>query len=406
MTAGRHSLGGFHVRRFVCVVTVVLVGTAGCDLGGGGDLPPFALLTTGANHSCALNPIGDLYCWGADSSGQLGLGGPSTTPRPNAALVTPLPRLVLVTSFSSHTCSIDFVNRKADCWGDNTSGQLGTADSLSRAIPTPVATAVSFATIAIGGKHTCGLVGADSTVACWGDNTFGQLGNNSNNPAVTPVTVDAGTVRFVSVASGGRHACALTPEGQAYCWGDNSEGQLGDGTTAPSNVPVPSAGALRFFRLVLGDAHTCGRTQASAVFCWGRGEEGQLGVSTPPETCGSTDCSTVPVQVTTTLQQITITAGAQHTCSISTARQAICWGRNTSGQLGTTTTALCNGIACSPTPIAVSGGIAFQSIVAGGSHTCAFANDASPYCWGANGSGQLGDGTTTNRSSPVRVLNP
>ncbi|MGH7754379.1 MAG: RCC1 domain-containing protein, partial [Gemmatimonadales bacterium] len=303
---------------------------------------------------------------------------------------------------------LDGVGREALCWGENGSGQLGLGDSSNRAVPTDVdLPGVTWATIAIGNTHTGALATNDSTVACWGDNTYGQLGDNSNNASPSPVTVASGAVRFVSVAAGGRHSCALNPEGQAFCWGDNSAGQLGDGTTVASNVPVPSAGALRFFRFVTGDAHTCGRTQASTVFCWGRGTEGQLGVSVPPETCpGTTPCSTLPVQVTTTFPQIWLTAGAQHTCSISTARQAICWGRNTTGQLGTTTTAQCNGIACSPTPIAVSGGESFQSIVAGGAHTCAFANDATPYCWGANGSGQLGDGTTTNRFAPVRVFNP
>jgi len=209
-----------------------------------------------------------------------------------------------------------------------------------------------------------------------------------------------GTAATPQVAAGGSHTCALLNTGVVNCWGGAWEGQLGNGTTTDSLVPVavdPFTGGATAVSITAGEDHTCAVLNTGAVNCWGAGWDGQLGNNT-------TASSLVPVLVGAftdgTTTAVSITAGAYHTCALLNTGAVNCWGYNAFGQLGNNTTA------SSSVPVLVgtfTGGATAVSITAGGNHTCAVLNTGAVNCWGYGGNGQLGDNTTNNRSAPVLV---
>ncbi len=202
------------------------------------------------------------------------------------------------------------------------------------------------------------------------------------------VTVRSIGLTAVTAADG--HACALTNDGAAWCWGSNDQGQLGDGSTAASLAPVPVAGGLTFTMLSAGAYNTCGLAPDGAAYCWGWNDVGQLGD-------GSTTNRFAPVAVSGGRQFASVSTGVAHACALTASGSAYCWGLNGSGQLGNGTTAN------SLTPVAVSGGLTFAAVSAGSTHTCGVTTGAVAYCWGENLWGELGDGSTTNRRTPVPV---
>ncbi len=245
--------------------------------------------------------------------------------------------VVKLVSGAIHTCVVTGAGG-VTCWGDGRFGQLGTPDALGCAashIPCsrePVAVvglSGDARDIAAGSDHTCALIETGS-VQCWGLNAAGQLGSETNEVcsfdaicSVTPVEVP-GLETIASLAAGGAHSCAVDAAGKASCWGDNSAGQLGNGTTiggsAPANVSPLGEGIEE---LAAGGMHTCALTEAGGVFCWGDNRFGQLGTETE-ESCGEPEaaCSTVPVAVPGLESGIAaVTAGATHTCADSDAHR-------------------------------------------------------------------------------------
>lgn len=251
--------------------------------------------------------------------------------------------------------------------------------------PVVVGGGITFTQLSSGGG-TCGVSqpvadgGAGGAVYCWGSNRFGQLGDGTTYDRPEPGLVKSGLV-FQSVSVGESHACALTLIGAAYCWGSNASGQLGDGTTTDRLAPTPVIGGLTFMALAAaGDqgpnGHTCALTTASVPYCWGNNSAGQLGD-------GTTIRRLHPSPVAGGLSFTSIFARNHHTCGIA-AERAYCWGANNQGQLGDGT--LDNRL--SPTP--VRGGIRFQSVAPGVDHTCGVTTSTTVYCWGDNYYGQLG----------------
>jgi alpha-tubulin suppressor-like RCC1 family protein len=288
-----------------------------------------------------------------------------------------------------HTCGVTTGN-VAYCWGYNSNGQLGGGTTTSWSSPALVAGGLSFATVSAGTVHTCGLTAAGAAY-CWGGNGQGQLGDGTTTSRLTPQLV-AGGLSFASVSAGGFYTCAVTSAGAAYCWGLNSDGQLGDGTVTNRSSPVAVAGGLTFAMVTAsraGGDHTCGVTSAGAARCWGRNDLGQLGD-------GTTTNRLTPRVVAGGLSFAAVSAGEVHTCGHVAGAPEYCWGDNTLGQLGdgTTTTRL--------SPVAVFGVFAAPAD-AGGVHTCAPSGMGGVGCWGLNNFGQLGDGTTTTRLVPGLV---
>jgi alpha-tubulin suppressor-like RCC1 family protein len=278
--------------------------------------------------------------------------------------------------------------------------------TLATAATTP---ALSFRQISAGAYHACGVT-TDDRAYCWGSNFSGELGNGTNSGPETcfvqqhcstrPVAV-AGGLRFSHVSAGSQFTCGITTEKRAYCWGTNGVGELGDGTTTDRLTPVAVAGGRSFRLIRAGGAHTCALTTSGVAFCWGYNASGQLGDRTTIQRL-------TPVRVAGGLTWRQLSGGANHTCGVTTADRAYCWGSNLRGQLGTGSNSgpeTCGTMPCGTRPISVSGGRLFRQIEAGVTHTCAVASaDDRAYCWGTNFSGELGDGTTTRHWNPIAVV--
>jgi len=341
--------------------------------------------------TCALMPVGAAFCWGAGDMGQIGDGLNTFRLVPTA--VSGGLAFAGLTVGAEHTCALDAAGT-AYCWGANDAGQLGDNTTTNRREPVEVAAAVTLASVTAGGSHTCGLT-ATGEAYCWGSNDAGQLGDSSTARRLTPTAV-LGGLTFTSLTAGAGHTCGLTAAGEAYCWGDNTAGQLGDDTRGRRLMPTAVAGGLVFADLAAGSVHTCGLTAAGEAYCWGSNDFGQLGDGTVAN-------RQVPTAVVggITFAHLAADAGGQHTCALDGAGSAYCWGDNSAGQLGdgTRTNRL------SPTPVA--GGLTFTNLSGGGSHTCGVATAAgAAYCWGANATGQLGDGTRVDRLMPAETLHP
>jgi alpha-tubulin suppressor-like RCC1 family protein len=212
-------------------------------------------------------------------------------------------RFTLVTSSYLQSCAID-LQGFAWCWGSNVEGESGTGHQRIDSIPTLTTDKQKFTQVITGGPHTCGI-GESGLTYCWGYNGYGQLGMFTNekcgrepyqvpcSPRPQPLRTD---LRFTTLAVGQSHTCGLTATGEAYCWGDNDQGQLGDGSNAGSYSPVPVNGGFRFISLSAGAHSTCGATSEGRVYCWGGNQRGQLGD-------GTTRSSVAPVEVTLGVSQ-------------------------------------------------------------------------------------------------------
>jgi len=348
-------------------------------------------ITTGGYHTCALTESGGVKCWGLNGSGQLGDG--TTTDRSTPVDVSGLTGgVVAIAAGDFHTCALT-AGGGVKCWGSNDNGQLGDGTTTPRNTPVDVSGLTSgVVAIAAGGTHTCALT-ASAGVKCWGANWYGQLGDGTRMWHDTPVDVSGLTSGVVAIAAGASHTCALTAEGSAKCWGSNEYGQLGNGKLGYRPTPVDvrelTSGVTA---IAAGGFHTCALTTEGGVKCWGRNNAGQLGDGTTADRDTPVDVSGLTGGV------VAITAGWYHTCALTAGGGVKCWGANWYGQLGDGTTTSRN------TPVDVSGltsGVV--AIAAGGAHTCALTAEGGVQCWGLNGNGQLGDGTTMGRNTPVDV---
>ncbi len=254
-----------------------------------------------------------------------------------------------------------------------------------------VGASIVFTQLAAGVNHTCGLTSGGEAY-CWGSNFYGQLGDGTKADRVTPRLVQGGAP-FVELAAGFEHTCGLTSAGQAWCWGSRA---LGNGTVTEHLTPTPVLqGSILFVELTAGDYHTCGRTSGGQAHCWGLNYYGQLGDGTAQR--GEHTTPTPVLQGSILFAELT--AGEYHTCGRTSAGQAYCWGFNSSGQLGDDNTV----DRFTPTPV-LQGNILFAELTAGEAHTCGRTSAGKGYCWGSNSSGQLGDNTQTQRLTPTPVL--
>jgi len=345
----------------------------------------------GYYHTCALDNGRGVQCWGYNAEGQVGAG--STTNYFAPTRVVGLSRDVEdIAAGDYHTCAVTGTGA-AKCWGYNSEGQLGDGTTTRRLTPAAVSGLSSgVKAVTAGAYHTCALK-TNGTVVCWGLNNQGQLGDGTTTSRMTPVPVYGLAGKVAAISAGYFHTCALLENGAARCWGWNTGGQLGNNSATTSHVPVPVSGlANTVATLVAGFYHTCAILKSGAVRCWGFNSNGQLGNN-------STTTSYVPVPVSGLASGVTgIDLGQAHTCARTSAGAVRCWGDNASGQLGNGT------LVDRHTPGAVSGltgGVA--AIATGYIHGCVLLDTGAARCWGYNGVGGLGDGTLTNRLTPVGV---
>ncbi|HET9729712.1 MAG TPA: hypothetical protein VFR41_09845 [Acidimicrobiia bacterium] len=365
-----------------------------------------AALVAATDFSCGLATSGMAYCWGANHSGQLGIGTTQAafapTPvaasekfvaisgshlsacalastggvwcwgqTPGTALDTvktpalepasPHP-LRSLTVGRLYACGLD-ENGAAYCWGNNIRGQLGVGDTLPRATPTSVLGGLTFTQISAGFWHTCGITAAGATY-CWGDNSFFEGGFGSGVSLVKQPTMVAAPQPFTFVAAGALQTCALTAAGAAYCWGTNNTAQLGDGTTVDRLTPTLVAGNLSFASIRIAhnnqkNGHACAITRDGLAYCWGENASGETGAA-PDGLCdggviGPVPCNRTPARVAGAADVVAIEPGLAHTCAITNTGILMCWGENQEGELGdgTTTDRL--------SPAAISGGVGFPN---------------------------------------------
>jgi alpha-tubulin suppressor-like RCC1 family protein len=302
----------------------------------------FVALAAGRSHTCGLTAAGVAWCWGAGESGQLGLGAPPgerCTPvicarRPAAVAGTHVFRALA--AGAAFTCGLA-ADGRVWCWGIDDVGQLGTRDapdtcSSLACAHTPVLAAEgrAFVSLSAGLAHVCALA-ADGQVWCWGYNYQGQLGrgDRTDTPVAAPVH---GSARFRQVSAGGLHSCAVDRDGRGWCWGIDAVG------AGPQDIdreePTRVAGDLRFREIRSARFTSCGIVEAGAqagrVACWGANEFGELGRATPT----APPRLDVPTLIESTLTFRTLHAGSATYCGATTDETTVCWGRGTSGELG------------------------------------------------------------------------
>lgn len=303
-----------------------------------------------------------------------------------------------VSAGENHTCVLKS-NGKAYCWGENSVGQLGNGSTKSSMDPVEVSGDLKFRSISAGWDHTCGVT-VDDEAYCWGRGRYGRLGNGSAENSLVPTAV-SGSLSFDSVNAGMAHTCGITTDGDAFCWGRGEDGILGNSSIASSLMPVPVAGGHTFASIDAASATTCGIATNGDAYCWGASDFGNL----LGQGENDRDKKTAPGLVAGDFdfKPDSISVGVDHACAITTADKAVCWGRGRYGKLGIGSGEGLGVIENLRTPREVKGDISFSLIATGEFQTCGIATSGKAYCWGRNGSGQLGDGTTTMRVEPVAV---
>jgi len=342
------------------------------------------------DFSCSSDDTNRVFCWGDNEDGQLGDG--TQIEKSTPVEVGVFNDFIHIAMGIKHVC-VHYDTSKLKCWGDNTKGQLGNGSFTSSYSPVEITDVGKIEQIALGGRHTCAIL-EDDVLKCWGDNEDGQLGDGSNkSKSKSPVKVDVdGNIK--EVALGKFHSCALLEDNTLKCWGDNKDSQLGDGTeTKKSNTPVSVNVGGEIKQFAVGRSHSCVvlKDDTSKLKCWGDNSKGQLGDGTLTNRNNPTEIS-----VGGDIKQITL--GTFHTCALLKDDTLKCWGSNEFGQFGDGSKVQVS----IPTKIPADGNI--KQIEVGKSHSCFLLENDTLKCSGSNEFGQLGDGTKTQSSYPVRVI--
>jgi alpha-tubulin suppressor-like RCC1 family protein len=349
-------------------------------------------ISAGAGHSCVVTATGAAMCWGDNTDGQLGNGASGTTETAPVAVTGLSSSVVEVEAGKDFTCALADAGA-VKCWGENYKGELGNGTTTASSIPVQVTGLTSgVVAIAAGFEHACALTDAGA-VKCWGENDHGQIGDDTGIVRHVPVAVTGLSSGIAAIDANGHTTCAVTDAGAAKCWGYNAHGQIGDGTLASRYVPVDVAGlASGVETMAVGVNHTCALTAAGAVQCWGDNGDGQLGD-------GTTTDHITPAPVSGLASGVAdVDSGDMYTCAVTDAGEIQCWGTNSNDQLGN------GGGGDQLVPGTVVGATTNGALVdAGWYHACALTINGAAKCWGNNADGQVGDGTTTNRTTPVAV---
>lgn len=356
-------------------------------------------LSVGSYHGCVVLDSGKISCWGAGLNGQLGNGEIANQASP-VLTKTLGPSVSSISAGGDHSCAL-LGNGSVACWGRGAEGQLGNGNTTNQIAPVFVSSFGSGRTavaISVGWYHTCALLD-NGSVSCWGTGWQGALGNGNSGQQNTPILTNSfGAGRTaVALSAGHGYTCAVLDNGSVACWGDNTYGQLGDGTTQKRFTPVltGSLGAGRTaIDVTTKESHTCALLDNGSISCWGRGISGVLGNGSSVNQNTPTLVSSLGVGRTA----VAISAGAMHTCAILDNGEVSCWGYGNGGRLG-------NGVRpdkYTPTLTSTLGsGRTAVAISLGFDHTCAVLDDGSASCWGVGSDGQLGNGGTSDQFNPT-----
>ena len=338
----------------------------------------FSQVATGHAHACGLHTDGFLACWGDDSHGQLGTSDTMSTTSPTPANNVPRALFSTVAAFADHTCAIAS-DATLWCWGANTSGQANPASNDVNATPAQILPVQTWQAVAPGVNHTCAIT-TDQTLWCWGANDKGQCGFASSDPVITPTQID-GT--YVAVSSGADFSCALDTDQHVTCWGVNRAGELGRATTSLFETSPAPASNEPYTAISAGWTSACGLTAQHSIECWG-------------DLTGIHDPASAPTEVFPSGGWAAVVVGRTHACTLDTGGHLFCAGDNTSGQL--------TGDVSTPTtvPVPITDGV--DSVAVGELSTCANKGTILS-CWGDNASGQLSTDDFTRRLEPTPVSN-
>lgn len=382
------------------------------------------VVTSGQDFSCAFDAVGNAYCWGRNQEGQLGTGETTAAP-----IFTPTPVDMPGTRFISTPATVDSkhrgtcaigTDRAVYCWGSN-SGGIADPDGLFEAVTSPTRvefpnSSLRFAQVEVGFDHACAL-SKDGELYCWGSNFQGQQGvggSGSGEMSKSPARVDETAFEhavetFIEVAVGLEFACASTNADRIYCWGLHDFGRLANGggdedTDKPQKIESGDWAGQPVADLTAYEATACMLVDGGEAYCWGRNADGQVGV-------GSTDVTShvEPAKVVGDLSFEALYAGESHTCAITDTQRAICWGANNEDQLGLEGT---SSVSQPGEPVhrtATNEELRFRHLAPGVAHTCGVTDELDPriFCWGNNVVGQLGNDTVTEHTAvPHKVELP
>lgn len=350
-------------------------------------------VSVGTASTCGVDPAGVAYCWGDNYWGQLGLGFRSG---PEELFPTPMPvrfdlgehseqKVSTIWSKESHACALDLAG-KAWCWGANSSGELGVSEDLKAVGGTTIPFAVlhqePFSSLALGYDFTCAL-SLTQEAWCWGGNYDSALGLGDARKGEDKVPLPAKVVgghQFKHLVAGLHSSCGLDIESRAWCWGDNSSGTVGSGEDPKVYAdPTEVLGDHRFSAMDMSANHVCAIDLAGSAWCWGYNVDQQVGHETESSVFA-------PYRVAGGHVFTATATGAHHSCALDAGGEAWCWGNNGSGQLGDGT------IQASAAPVKVRGGLRFGSLSAGNNTTCGRTADGEAWCWGAGYRGMNGAG--------------
>ena len=351
-----------------------------------------------ARHTCAIDAEGGLWCWGQEDWGVLGPNAQEGDGREPIAVPLSSPAVSVAVGSTLTCAALD--DGTVWCWGRNWNEVLGLPAAVTEsADPVQIEVGLSAEDVRVGGSTVC-TVAADGTAVCWGDNETGAVGDHTsgadNSPRLPSVVgesaVEAALDDWQALATAGGHTCGIRTDDSLWCWGNRYNGQLGNADEAedcsPANptschvtTPVEVAGDRSWSEVTVGTRHTCARDLTGGLWCWGS-DDGATGV-------GATN---VPLEVEPATSWDSVAAGAWHSCAVRDDGTLWCWGASSFGQLGLGTQ---GSTPAELAPVQVGTDTDWSQVFAGARHTCGLRTDDSLWCWGANLSGQIGNGEMT-----------
>ncbi len=348
----------------------------------------FSVIATGERHNIALRADGTLWGWGDNTFGQVGDG--TTTQRNSAIQIGADTDWAAITAGTNHSLAI-----KTDgtlwAWGENAAGQLGDGGTTNRSVPFQVGTDSDWAVVSAGTAHSV-AVKSNGTLWAWGDNSSGQLGDGGTTTRSTPALVGTDAT-WTAISAGGNHCLTKKIDGTLWAWGENNNGELGKGVITVQYSPLQIGTDTTWGSISAGRWHSLATKTVGTLWSWGYNGYGQLGRG------ADFTSYNVPTQAGTDTNWLSVSAYSSHTALLKTDGTLWTMGVNDTGQLGNGTTG-----EFEFAPIKIGADTDWGAVTVGAQHTIALKLDGSLWAWGGNGTGQLGDGTTTNTNAPESIL--